>query len=98
MPAGELLLDRPAARRVIKSRGESQGSVIRQREYILHQPFSEGRLPDDGRAIVVLQSTRDDLGCAGRLGIHQDRQSERIRTRFFRRVDILALDTAALYA
>ena len=48
--------------------------TVRQWHDGLHRPLTVGLLTDDGRATMILQSTRHDLGCGGRARVDQHHQ------------------------
>ena len=65
-------LDRAARRRVVARGGQADGAVLAERDDGLDRTLAEGARADDGRALVVLEGTGDDLGSRGRTAVDQN--------------------------
>ena len=68
----ELLLNRPAAGRVVKRRGERHAGAIAQRKQVLDKTLAKAGLAEDGGPIVILQRSGDDLGGARALLVKEN--------------------------
>src|SRR6185312_12870141 len=66
-------LDRASGRRVVARRGQPQRAVAgAERDDGLHRALAERARAENGRALVVLQGARDDLGRRSRAAVDQD--------------------------
>jgi hypothetical protein len=85
-----------AGRRVPLSRRELEGVAALEREDRLNEPFTECRLADDERPVVVLQRAGDDLRCGrrGLVGEHDERH-RRLDRRLLRTSDVVTRVAAA---
>ena len=73
-PAGSVPgpLQRPAERRVPRSRGDSELAARREGEHGLNYSLPKGRLTQNHGAIVILEGPGHNLGGGGGEAVHQD--------------------------
>src|SRR5579863_6632804 len=67
-------LDQASAGGVIVSGGECQSGIFGERINGLNQPFAEGNLARDQAAVMILNSSGDNLSRRCRESVHQDNQ------------------------
>src|SRR5690606_32635851 len=71
-------VDRAAGRRVVARRGDTDGTVILQRQGRLDRSLSIGPGAQEGRPVVILEGGGDDLGGRRRSAVDQNDHGETV--------------------